>query len=69
MSTSNKLFIGADPFKSLHGTFNYVPMTEFEHDVADDVWNSLSYDEMSQWNDVSFRKKLYKKYWKERLDG
>tara|TARA_B100000700_G_scaffold285285_1_gene339200 strand:- start:154 stop:288 length:135 start_codon:yes stop_codon:yes gene_type:complete len=44
-------------------------MTEFEHDVADDVWNSLSYDEMSQWNDVSFRKKLYKKYWKERLDG
>ena len=44
----------------------YYGMTEMENDIADEVWNSLSYDEMCRWNDDSFRRELYKKYWKER---
>ena len=45
---------------------DYYGMTEMENDIADEVWNSLSYDEMCRWNDDNFRRELYKKYWKER---
>ena len=45
---------------------DFYGMTEMENDIADEVWNSLSYDEMCRWNDDNFRRELYKKYWKER---
>ena len=42
-------------------------MTEMENDIADDVWNTLSYSEMARWDkDSEFRKVLYIKYWNER---
>lgn len=42
-------------------------MTEMENDIADEVWNTLTYDEMIRWDeDKEFRKELCIKYWNER---
>jgi len=40
-------------------------MTEMENEIADEVWNSLSIEEMYDWNDKEHRRRMYKKYWKE----
>lgn len=41
-------------------------MTEMESEIADEVWNNLTVDELRQWNDMAFRRKKYAEYWKER---
>tara|TARA_B100000131_G_C18017003_1_gene572933 strand:+ start:378 stop:584 length:207 start_codon:yes stop_codon:yes gene_type:complete len=44
-----------------------VKYSEFELEVADRVWNSLSYEEMSRYHNPENAKEMFDKFWKELL--
>lgn len=44
----------------------YDEISEMENDIADEVWNTLTVDELRQWNDYEFRRRKYAEYWRER---
>lgn len=44
-----------------------VKYSDFELEVADRVWNSLSYEEMSRYHNLENAKEMFDKFWKELL--
>ena len=44
-----------------------VSYSEFELEVADRVWNSLSDEEMSRYHNPENAKEMFDKFWKELL--